>query len=138
MHVTFFIHNLLNFFRNVLKYEQIFFLFSSVTYKGHMFPNLNEQKSSQEVANLSGQLYYTLQSRTKGTERQAVLSKNFCSHGLISVDPLKQVFPILLLPCNPAEFQQMSMNRFRIFTDEHVPLKFLITKYIIVNIHRYI
>ena len=45
--------------------------------------------------------------------------------------------PNLLLPCTNLAFRQMSMYPFRISTDEHMPLKFLMTKYFIMIIHRF-
>jgi len=41
---------------------------------------------------------------------------------------LNQGFPTFLLPCTPTAFQQISMYPFRISKDEHVPLKFLMTR----------
>jgi len=49
---------------------------------------------------------------------------------------LDQEFPAFLLPYTPSAFQQLSMYPFKISTDEHVPLKFLITKYFIMIIQQ--
>jgi len=62
------------------------------------------------------------------------------------IDGLHQGFPSVLLRCTPLAFCQMSMHPFSIstnynvllqhLTDEHVPLKFLMTKCFVVIIHR--
>jgi len=51
---------------------------------------------------------------------------------------IEQRYPIFLLPRTPSEFRQMSMYSYSISTDEHVPLKFFITQYFIMIIHRYV
>jgi len=49
-------------------------------------------------------------------------------------NPLVQGFPTFPLQCTPSEFQQISMYPFSILTDEHVPLKFPMTKHFIIII----
>jgi len=39
--------------------------------------------------------------------------------------------------CTPSAFQKLSMYPFNISTDEHVPLKFVMTIYLIMLNHRY-
>jgi len=49
-----------------------------------------------------------------------------------SAHTLNQGFPTFLLPRTPTAFQQVSVYPFRISNDEHVPLKFLMTKYFMI------
>jgi len=47
-------------------------------------------------------------------------------------------FPTFLLLCTPSTFQQINMYPFSISTDEYAHLEFVMTKYFIMIIHRYI
>jgi len=69
-----------------------------------------------------------------------LLNKNRCPviSDLAIHNLLTQGFPTFLLPCSPSAFQKISMYPFSDLTDEHLPLKFLMTKYFIMLVHRYI
>jgi len=90
----------------------------------------HSQWQGWEINLARGPLHFEKTAFSGGRIFQCRGSQPFCDH--VSLQHSER------WACTPSAFQHISMYTFRMLTDENVPLRFPMTKYIIMFIHRHI